>query len=80
MLEELQQLFNTVTGKDDIRLTERTKLKTEMGVTSLTLITLVCAIEEKYGVEIPNTKLRRLKTVGDVLRFLENAKTGGGRS
>lgn len=73
MLDELQKLFCSVTGREDLTLTEKTKLKTDLGVSSLALITLISAIEERYGVEIPNTALRRLKTVGDLMKFLQKA-------
>ena len=76
MLEELQQLFYNVTGLTEPILTEKTGLKAMPGVTSLTLITLVCAVEDHFGVEIPNTELRKMKTVGELLRYLENEGKG----
>ena len=71
MLDELQRIFNSVTGREDLRVTGKMKLKSDLGVTSLALMTLVCAIEDRFQIEIPNTSLRRMKTVGDIVRYLE---------
>ena len=71
MLDELQRIFNSVTGREDLRVTGKMKLKSDLGVTSLALMTLVCAIEDRFQIEIPNTSLRRMKTVGDMVRYLE---------
>lgn len=73
MLEELQTLFCSVTGREDLTLTEKTKLKTDLGVSSLALITLIGTIEDRYGVEIPNTSLRHMKTVGDLIKFIQKS-------
>ena len=74
MLGELQQLFDSVTGNTEIKLTEKLSVRNDLGLTSLGLITLVSAIEEKYGIEIPNSRLRRIKSVGDVLRCIEEQR------
>lgn len=39
----------------------------DMGITSLDSISLVFDIEDKYGVEIPNEELKKVKTVGDIM-------------
>lgn len=39
----------------------------ELGVTSLDAISLVFDIEDKYGVEVPNAELKKLRTVGDII-------------
>ena len=72
LLDELQKIYNTVSGREDIRLTPRTKVRTEMEMTSLGLISLICAIEEKFAIEIPNSRLRKFKTVADVIKFIQS--------
>lgn len=72
LLEELQQLYNQVAGRNDHALTLKTKIGPEMEMTSLGLIALICAIEEKYEIEIPNSKMRKFKTVNDVVKFIRS--------
>lgn len=72
MLEELKELFTMVTG-EDIPLDEKTKID-NLGVNSLVKIQLVCAMEEKYGVEITNSEIKKFKTVKNIIDFLESAR------
>ncbi len=39
----------------------------ELGITSLDAISITFDIEDKYGIEIPNEKLRSMRTVGDLV-------------
>ena len=44
----------------------------ELGITSLDSISLVFDIEDKYGIEVPNEELKRLRTVRDIVEGVEN--------
>ena len=70
MLTELQKLFNDVVGREDIELTQKTKLK-ELPLSSLGLVQLICAMEDEYDIEISNADMKKFKTVKDVVEYLE---------
>ena len=70
MLEKLQEIYNNVAGREDLVLTPKTKI-TEMELSSLGLINLICQIEDTFDIEIENQEMVRFKTVKDVLRCLE---------
>ena len=71
MLERLQELFNDITGKAVV-ITPATKLKNkELAISSYSLIQLICAIEDEFDIEIPNSQIKKLKTVKDVISFIE---------
>lgn len=71
MLEKLQELFSDITGKT-IELTPSTKLKNkEFAISSYSLIQLICAIEDEFDIEIPNSQIKKFKTVKDVIDFIE---------
>jgi acyl carrier protein len=38
-----------------------------LGISSLDSISLVFDIEDKYGVEVPNEELKRVRKVGDIV-------------
>ena len=42
-----------------------------MGITSLDSISLVFAIEDKYGVEVPNEELKKVRTVRDIVEGVD---------
>ena len=71
MLEKLQELFNDITGKEVV-ITPNTKLKNkEFAISSYSLIQLICAIEDEFDIEIPNSQIKKFKTVKDVISFIE---------
>ena len=43
----------------------------ELGITSLDSISLVFDIEDKYGIEVPNEKLKQLRTVRDIVEGVD---------
>ena len=46
----------------------------DLDVDSLSMVEIVVAAEEKFGVRIPDDQVKNLKTVGDAVRFIENAQ------
>ena len=70
MLTELQKLFNDIVGREDIELTQKTKLK-ELPLSSLGLVQLICAMEDEYDIEISNADMKKFKSVKDVVEYLE---------
>ena len=70
MFEELKKLLLQVLGKQDMDVSLNTKID-DLGLNSLGKIQLVCAIEEKYDIEIPNSKLRSFKIVKNIVDFME---------
>ena len=45
----------------------------ELQIDSLTMVEIVVACEERFGVRIPDAALEQLKTVGDAVQFIANA-------
>lgn len=45
----------------------------ELDIDSLTMVEIVVACEERFGVRIPDEALEQLKTVGDAVEYIANA-------
>jgi acyl carrier protein len=45
----------------------------DLDVDSLSMVEIVVAAEEKFGVRIPDDQVKNLKTVGDAVTFIEKA-------
>ena len=43
-----------------------------MGADSLDVVELVMALEEKFGIEIPDSEAEKLLSIQDVVTFVEN--------
>lgn len=72
MLEKLQDIFQDITGRTDIILTPKTKLNNkDYNFSSFAIIQLICAIEDEFDIDIPNSEIKKFKTVNDIIKFLE---------
>lgn len=43
----------------------------DLGADSLDTVELVMALEEEFGVEVPDEQAEKLQSVGDVLKYIE---------
>ena len=55
---------------DDI--TEASNIQDDLGADSLDVGDLVMALEDEFDVEIPEDQVENIKTVGDIVKFIED--------
>ncbi len=60
--------------KEGVEITADSRIKEDLGADSLDVLQLLMAIEDEYGVEVPDEKLAEFSTVGDVVGYLETLK------
>ncbi len=70
MFDKLQELYNEISGREDIKLDPQMKLK-DLELSSLGLVQLICAIEDEFDIEISNKDLKNFKSVKNVVDYLE---------
>jgi acyl carrier protein len=46
----------------------------DLGADSLDTVELVMALEEEFGIEVPDEQAEKLQTVGDVIKYVEEAQ------
>ena len=56
------------------QVTMEARLSEDLGADSLASVELVMALEEATGVSIDDEELPNLKTVGDIVKYLQNHK------
>ncbi len=54
------------------QLTHEASFIDDLGADSLDTVELVMALEEEFGIDIPDEDADKIKTVGDVLNYLKN--------
>ena len=71
---ELAEIVNEVAGvdADDVQLEK--SFVDDLDIDSLSMVEIVVAAEEKFGVRIPDEEVKNLKTVGDAVSFIEHAQ------
>ena len=55
-------------------ITPQSNLITDLKADSMDIATLLFEVEEKYGIEIDEDDLESLKTVGDIVLYIQNKK------
>ncbi len=53
------------------QVTPEAKFIEDLGADSLDTVELVMALEEEFGIEIPDEQAEKLLTVGDVIKYIE---------
>lgn len=71
MIERLTRIIRENTDNNNIIINENTALITDLGFNSLDLVNLACIVEDEFDIEIPDRAIKDLKTVGDVIAFIE---------
>ena len=61
-------------GLEESEINENTKITSELDVNSLELLNVIMAIEEDFGITFEEAKLRKIKTVGDIVKAVEDIK------
>ena len=57
------------------QVTAEAKFIEDLGADSLDTVELIMALEEEFGIEVPDEQAEKLQSVGDVIKYVEeNAK------
>ena len=69
--EKVKSIIAEQLGVKLEEVTPEAKFVDDLGADSLDTVELVMALEEEFGVEIPDEDAEKLSTVGDALRYIE---------
>ena len=69
--DKIRQIIADQLGVKKEEVTDNAKFVDDLGADSLDTVELVMALEEEFGIEIPDEEAEKLVTVGDALRYIE---------
>lgn len=74
ILQGLAEIIDDVAGvsADDVQMDK--SFLDDLDVDSLSMVEIIYAAEEKFGVKIPDEDAKNLKTVGDAVAYIETAQ------
>jgi len=70
-LSSLAELIARVKGKPDGEVGQKSDLETDLNLSSLDRVELLGALEDRYQVDLSETRFAAVKTVGDLERMLD---------
>lgn len=74
VFEKLQTIFADQLGLEESEIKMESLMADDLGADSLDVIDLLMSIEDEFSVEIPDEEIENLKTVGDLVKYIEANK------
>ena len=59
-------------GVEEDEVTMEASMQDDLGADSLDLVDLVMSVEEEFGVKVADEDLENIKTVGDIVNYIED--------
>ncbi|QUB95830.1 acyl carrier protein [Leptotrichia sp. oral taxon 218] len=72
MLDKIKSIVAEQLGVDEDQVTEDASFVDDLGADSLDTVELIMAFEEEFDVEIPDEDAQKIKTVKDVMEYIES--------
>jgi acyl carrier protein len=73
LIAGLAEVLEEVAGTPKDRVVPSASFDKDLDVDSLTMVEVVVACEERFGVTIPDEALENLRTVGDAVAYIADA-------
>ena len=74
MLDKIKEIVVEQLGVDADQVTPDANFVDDLGADSLDTVELIMAFEEEFDIEIPDTDAEKIKTVQDVIDYIEENK------
>ncbi len=71
-MERVKKIIVDQLGIEEEKVKEDSSFIDDLGADSLDIVELIMAFEEEFDIEIADEDAEKIKTVGDVIRYLED--------
>lgn len=72
IFDEVREILAEQLDVDKDRIEMNSKLAEDLGADSLDAIDIVMTIEDQYAIEVPDENIENMKTVEDIVSFIES--------
>ena len=72
--EKVKEIIVEQLAVDEEDVNPNAKFIEDLGADSLDTVELVMALEEEFGIEVPDEQAEKLQSVGDVIKYIEDAQ------
>ncbi|KJF21912.1 acyl carrier protein [Rhodococcus sp. ACPA4] len=77
IIAELGQIVEEVTGIEPSEVTADKSFVDDLDIDSLSMVEIAVQTEDKYGVKVPDEDLAGLRTVGDIVAYIQKLEAEG---
>ena len=71
IIEQVKKILCDQLDLDEEQVTEDSEVIDDLGADSLDIVDLVMTLEEEFDTEIPDEDIENLRTVGDIVKYIE---------
>lgn len=72
--EKVRQLICEQLGKSEDKVNMDTRIVEDLGADSLDVVELLMALEDEFGLSLPDEVAMEMKTVGDIVSYIDANK------
>lgn len=72
IFEKVKKLIAEQLDVEEANIQETSNIADDLGADSLDVVDLVMSIEDEFDVEIPEDQVENIKTVGDIVKYIED--------
>ena len=73
VFERVREIICDQLDVDEEDVTMDSSIAEDFGADSLDVVDLIMSLEEEFDKEIPDEDVENIKTVGDIVRYIENS-------
>ena len=74
MLEKMKEIVCNCVPVEPDEITENSKFISDLGMSSLDLVMVSVELEKEFGISIPDKLYTSVRTVGDLMKYIEENK------
>jgi len=71
IFEKVREIICEQFDVDEENVTPETDIREDLDADSLDLVDLVMSFEDEFKIEVPDDAVESIKTVGDIVKFIE---------
>ncbi len=72
VLEKVKKILAEQFDVEEEKITGDTSIINDLGADSLDVVDLLMSIEDEFEVEVPDEEIENIKTVEDLVKYIEN--------
>lgn len=74
VFEKIRAILCEQLDVEESAVTMESNIAEELGADSLDVVDLIMSIEDEFDIEVPDDQIESIKTVGDVVNYIESVK------
>ncbi len=73
-IDKIREMLANQLNVEADKINEKSRIIEDLGADSLDMIEMLMALEEEFGITVPDEDAEKLKTVGDIAKYIDSVK------